>query len=285
MSEAAFEVAGRLARAGSPSPGPEARQIVAHVLGVEPSQLILVDGVTPAQRAAIDDMARRRASGIPLQHLTGVAHFRHETLKVGPGVFIPRPETEEMVGWALARLGERGVGRRRVVELCAGSGAITAAIGHELGGVELHAVELSGEALPYLTRNLAGLVVDVVHGDMAGAFTHLDGTVDLVIANPPYIPESHRGLLPSDVVDHDPGMALFSGAEGLDALRVVVRVAARLLRPGGLLATEHDESHAAAVVALVTSAGFADVVSRPDLTGRPRFVTGVRLPTSGRIAP
>ena len=285
MTEVAFAVAERLARAGSPSPGPEARQLVAHVLGVEPSALLRIDGVTAAQRARIDELADRRAEGVPLQHLTGVAYFRYETLAVGPGVFIPRPETEEMVGWALTRLAERPVGSRRVVELCAGSGAITAAIGRELGGVELHAVEVSADALGYLTRNLEGLAVDVVHGDMADAFRHLDGEVDLVIANPPYVPETHRGLLPTDVVEHDPELALFSGPDGLDALRVVAGVAARLLRPGGVLATEHDESHADAVVELVAAAGFAAVTSRRDLTGRPRFVTGERLPGHGRIAP
>lgn len=285
MTEVAFAVAERLARAGSPSPGPEARQLVAHVLGVEPSALLRIDGVTAAQRARIDELADRRAEGVPLQHLTGVAYFRYETLAVGPGVFIPRPETEEMVGWALTRLAERPVGSRRVVELCAGSGAITAAIGRELGGVELHAVEVSGDALGYLTRNLEGLAVDVVHGDMADAFRHLDGEVDLVIANPPYVPETHRGLLPTDVVEHDPELALFSGPDGLDALRVVAGVAARLLRPGGVLATEHDESHAEAVVGLVAAAGFGEVASRRDLTGRPRFVTGERLPGHGRIAP
>lgn len=285
MTEVAFAVAERLARAGSPSPGPEARQLVAHVLGVEPSALLRIDGVTAAQRARIDELADRRAEGVPLQHLTGVAYFRYETLAVGTGVFIPRPETEEMVGWALTRLAERPVGSRRVVELCAGSGAITAAIGRELGGVELHAVEVSADALGYLTRNLEGLAVDVVHGDMADAFRHLDGEVDLVIANPPYVPETHRGLLPTDVVEHDPELALFSGPDGLDALRVVAGVAARLLRPGGVLATEHDESHADAVVELVAAAGFAAVTSRRDLTGRPRFVTGERLPGHGRIAP
>ncbi|CAL8972316.1 Release factor glutamine methyltransferase [Tessaracoccus sp. O5.2] len=285
MTEAAFEVAAVLARSGSPSPGPEARQLVAHVLGVDVASLIRIDGVTPAQRAAIDALVERRAAGEPLQHLTGEAHFRYETVAVGPGVFIPRPETEVMVGWALDQLAARPADRRRVVELCAGSGAITASLAHELGGLELHAVELSDAALPYLRHNLAGTGADVVHGDMADALPQLDGRVDLVIVNPPYIPETHRALLPSDVVDHDPGLALFSGPDGLDAIRTVVRVAGRLLRAGGLLATEHDDSHAADVVELVAGAGFQGVSSHYDLTGRPRFVTGVRGADGGRIAP
>ncbi len=273
MSEAAHEVALRLASSGSPSPGPEARRLVAHVLGVDVSRLIAAPQPTPGQRSEIDRLAERRAAGEPLQHLTGVAYFRHEELAVGPGVFIPRPETEEMVGWALRALAARPVGSRRVVELCAGSGAIAAALSTELGGVELHAVELSPEAHAYLEHNLAGRGVRVERGDMADAFPDLDGAVDLVIVNPPYIPTGHLPFLPSDVVDHEPGLALFSGADGLDAIRVVAAVASRLLRPGGLLATEHDESHQPEVAALLEAAGFDEVKGHPDLTGRPRFVS------------
>ncbi len=215
---------------------------------------------------------------MPLQHLTGVAYFRYETLAVGPGVFIPRPETEVMVGWALDRLAERPDGSAGSSSCAPAPGPSRAAIGRELGGVRrCTPSSCPPRPWPTWTRNLEGRGVDVVHGDMADAFRDLDGTVDLVIANPPYVPESHRGLLPSDVVDHDPELALFSGPDGLDALRVVADVAARLLLPGGLLATEHDESHAAEVVSLVAGAGFGDVTSHPDLTGRPRFVTARRL--------
>lgn len=284
MTHAAFEAAGILARSGSPSPGPEARQLVAHALGVEVRDLVRIDDVTDAQRRAIDELVARRATGIPVQHLTGVAHFRYETLAVGPGVFIPRPETELLAGWAVEALAGRDPGSRRVVELCAGSGAVTASIVHEVGGVEAHAVELSADALPYLRRNLEGLGVDIVHADMADALHHLDGTVDVVVVNPPYVPEAHRALLPTDVVEHDPQEALFSGPDGLDAIGVVAAVAARLLVPGGLLGTEHDESHDVGVRAILGAAGFTDVATRPDLTGRPRFTTGVAPATSGRIA-
>ena len=277
----AHEVAERLTHSGSPSPGPEARTLVSHVLGIEPAQL-LIASVSPRQRAVVDALVEQRAEGVPLQHLTGVAWFRYETLAVGPGVFIPRPETEEMVGWALRELAARPIDRRRVVELCAGSGAITASIARELGHVELHAVELSPEAHRYLVHNLEGLDVDVVLGDMADAFRELDGTVDLVIVNPPYIPEAHRLLLRSDVLQ-DPAEALFSGADGLDAMHVVAEVATRLLRPDGLLATEHDDSHAPAVVALFEAAGFRDVASHDDLTGRPRYVTASAPSEDGRI--
>lgn len=274
MSDLAFEIADLLARSGSASPGPEARTLVAHTLGVEPRDLLRIGCVTAEQRAVVEELAARRAAGEPLQHITGEAYFRHETLAVGPGVFIPRPETEEMVGWALAELAKRPAGERRVVELCAGSGAITAALARELGGLELHAVELSPEAFSYLEQNLAAVEAELVLGDMATAFEELNGGVDLVIANPPYIPEAHRTLLPDDVVDHDPELALFSGPDGLDALRVVAYVARRLLKHGGLVATEHDDSHPAEVVQLFAE-GFRDATSRRDLTGRPRYVTAV----------
>lgn len=274
MSEAAFELAGRLTRSGSPSPGPEARIIVAHVLGVEVPRLIAVDDVTAEQQRFIDELAERRMAGEPLQHLTGVAYFRHEELVVGPGVFIPRPETEVMVGWALQRLAERDT--RRVVELCAGSGAISAALATELGGLELYAVELDPEAFAFLERNLEGRGVDLVRGDMATALPELDGTVDLVIVNPPYVPERLRPFLPSDVVEHDPVLALFSGEDGLEAIKVVATVAMRLLAPGGILATEHDDSHQPGVVEILRAAGLDRVEPHADLTGRPRFVTAVR---------
>lgn len=274
MSEAAFLLAERLSAAGSPSPGPEARTIVAHVLGVEPSRLTLIDEVTEEQQARIDEFAARRAAGEPVQHLTGQAHFRYETLTVGPGVFIPRPETEVLVDLALTALAQRQ--GRRVVELCAGSGAVTAAIVGEIGSVEAHAIELDPAAYGYLETNLAGRGVDLRLGDMADAFPELAGTVDLVVANPPYVPLGLRPFLPSDVVEHDPALALFSGEDGLDAIRVVAGVASRLLAPGGWVATEHDDSHQAGVLDIFRGEGFFDVVGHRDLTGRPRFVTGRR---------
>lgn len=274
MSEVAFDLARFLTAAGSPSPGPEARTIVAHVLGVDVSRLPLIDAVTPEQQARIDALAARRAAGEPVQHLTGEAHFRYETLSVGPGVFIPRPETEVMVGWALDALSHRQ--SRRVVELCAGSGAISAALLGEIGSVEAHAVEIDPVAYGFLETNLAGRGADLLLGDMAGAFRDLDATVDLVIANPPYIPTGMRPFLPSDVVEHDPSLALFSGPDGLGAIRQVADVAHRLLAHDGLVATEHDDSHQAGVLQIFRDRGFVDVAGHPDLTGRPRFVTARR---------
>lgn len=279
-TEPAYDVAlaatARLAAAGLPSPGADARILLADVMGLDVSRMLLAPRVSAVQRAALDALLERREAGVPVQHLTGEAHFRYETLRVGPGVFIPRPETEVLVDLALAELSRRPAERRRVVELCAGSGAITRSLGTELGGLQLHAVELSADAWPYLVENLSGLPVDLVQGDMADAFGELDGQVDLVIANPPYVPESVREQLPTDVVGHDPDLALFAGHDGLDALRVVRSVAARLLRPGGWVMTEHDESHGDAVVSLFAGPVFEDATDHEDLAGRSRHVTARR---------
>ncbi|MFZ0529986.1 MAG: HemK/PrmC family methyltransferase, partial [Propionicimonas sp.] len=208
----------------------------------------------------------------------GRAYFRTIDVAVAPGVFIPRPETEVMTGWALDRL--RALpGDPVVVELCAGSGAISAAIAAERPGCRQYAVELSPTAARMAQDNLSGTGVEVSEGDMADAFTELDGTVDLVIANPPYIPLEAWEYVAEDVRTHEPDLALFSGADGLDALKVVARVAGRLLRPGGFVCAEHAEVQSEAVVAVFAAAGvFGQLADHTDLTGRPRFVAGVRGP-------
>ena len=263
-----------------PSADAEARTLLAHVLGVPTTRLVLADDPNTDQRALFDELIHERAAGTPLQHLTGEAHFRTVRLAVGQGVFVPRPETEVMTGWALDRLAElraAGTEHPRVVEPCAGSGAISLALHTEAPGTELHAVELSEEAYAWAARNLAGTGVDLRQGDMADAFGDLDGTVDLVICNPPYIPLTAWEGVPAEVRDHDPELALFSGADGLDAIRVLAELAARLLRPGGLVCAEHAEvqRHSAGEVFLAHG-GFARVRDHRDLTDRPRFVTARR---------
>lgn len=263
----------------------EARTLVAHALGTDPTGLLLAADPTAAQTDAVAALVARRRAGEPVQHLTGEAWFRTVRVEVGPGVFVPRPETEVMTGWALERLAEvRAAGDTpRVIELCAGSGAISLALHAEAGPLDAHAVEISDEAVGYLRRNLAGTGVDVVHADMADALTDLDGTVDLVIANPPYVPLAHWADVPADVRDHDPLVALVSGEDGLDAMRVVARVAARLLRPGGAVCAEHAEVQAESAPAVfVAHGGYARIADHLDLTGRPRFVTALR---AGRMAP
>lgn len=271
-----WEVSETLAGAALPSPGADARILVAHVLGVEVKQMLTAPPLDEEQLRRLDELVNRRLAGEPVQHITGQAHFRYETLAVGPGVFIPRPETEPLVDLALDVLGRRPVGRRRVVELGAGSGAITLSLAREMGGLDLHAVELSAEAWPWLTRNLEGVDVDLVHADMATAFEELVGTVDLVVSNPPYVPDGHRRLMPDDVLGHDPDIALFSGPDGLDAVRVVRDRALRLLRPGGFVVMEHDESHADRVRDLFGGPGFDETSMHDDLAGRPRHVLARR---------
>ena len=285
--------AGLVSRLARRLPAHEARLLVSHVLDVDPGRLLLAAGPDADALATLDALVERRLAGEPLQHLTGRAWFRTVELEVGPGVFIPRPETEVMTGWALERLAAGvaipdgripgdpppGDATRRpvVVELCAGSGAITKALATEHPDASYHCVELSPDAHAYLVRNLAGLDVDLRLGDMADAFADLDATVDLVIANPPYVPLEHWADVPAEVRDFDPALALVSGPDGLDALRVVADVAARLLRPGGWACAEHAEvQERSAPEVFVRQGSFSQVTDHRDLTDRPRFVTARR---------
>ena len=231
--------ASELREVGVSSPEQEARQLLAYAAGVELARLPLLDAVEDAQAAYFEVLIKKRARRIPLQHLTGRAHFRYLEVEVGPGVFVPRPETEVMTGWAIEQLRPmvyavaRGESRHLpvVVELGTGSGAVAKSIALELTGTRVHAVELSEEAAAYAARNLADTTVELHVQDMIGALPELSGSVDLVIANPPYIPlEAFESVLP-EVRDYDPPLALFSGDDGLDAIKVVAAEAARLLRP------------------------------------------------------
>jgi release factor glutamine methyltransferase len=172
-----------------------------------------------------------------------------------------------------------------VVELCAGSGAVSLALATEWPGLQQWAVERSSDALPYLRRNLAETAVTVVAGDMATALDCLDSRVDVVVANPPYVPEATWAELPADVRDADPKEALVAGPDGLDAIKVVAAVAARLLRPGGVVACEHDDTHGVTAPAIFRAAGFTDVADHQDLAGRPRFVTASQRPSAAPPGP
>ncbi len=276
----------RLRDAGVGSPDADARTLLAHACGIEPARIPLLDGVDEDAVRAFEVLVASRAARVPLQHLTGRAYFRHVELEVGPGVFVPRPETEVMTGWAVDALRPMiaSGGRPRVVELCTGSGAIARSLVTELTFLDLYAVEVSPEAAAYARRNLADTLVELYVGDMADALHVLDGQVDLVIANPPYIPLDAFASVAPEARDHDPLPALFSGDDGLDAIRVVTSVATRLLRPGGLLCFEHADVQGVSAPAVVTqSQAFSGIRDHLDLTGRPRFVTAVRR-TAGRMA-
>ncbi len=257
-------------------PDADARLLLAHALDVPSSRLLTLGEPDADALARFEQLLGRREAGLPVQYLTGRAAFRHIEVAVGPGVFIPRPETEVMTGWALDRLAEAGESPL-VVELCAGSGAISLAIADEFPGARQYAVELSADAVAYAARNLDGTGVALVQADMTDALPELDGTVDLVIANPPYVPlEAYDGI-PAEVRDHEPTLALFSGQDGLDAMRVLAGVAGRLLRPGGWVCAEHAEVQGESAPAVfVDHGGFDQVRDHRDLTDRPRFVTARR---------
>ena len=270
MPAALAAATARLAEAGVPSARHDAEVLAAHSLGVERRDLWRHDDVGARFPAYVE----RRAAREPLQHITGVAYFRHLTLQVGPGVFVPRPETEVVVEAALAAM--RGVENPRVVDLCTGSGAIALAVATEVPGSEVHAVELEPAAHAWALRNCAGSSVDLRLGDMATAFPELDGSVDVVVSNPPYIPVGAVVRDP-EVAAHDPAVSLWSGDDGLDAMRVVEQVAARLLRVGGVVVAEHADLQGTSAPAVFAATGaWRDVADHRDLAGRDRFITAVR---------
>jgi release factor glutamine methyltransferase len=260
----------RLREAGIASPEHDAAELLAHVLGTSRGGLVLVEEVAASAAEEYAELVARRAARVPLQHLTGVAWFRHVELAVGPGVFVPRPETELLAGWAIEHATDGSV----VVDLCTGSGAIAKAVKDEVPGADVHAVELSEAALAWAERNLEGTGVDLRHGDLATAFDDLAGRVDIVTCNPPYVPlEAWESVAP-EARDHDPHLALFSGADGLDAIRVLESRAAVLLRPGGVVGFEHADVQGESAPAVFAATGrWADVRDHTDLAGRPRFTT------------
>jgi release factor glutamine methyltransferase len=269
------EAVRRLAGAGVASPEADAEILLAHVLGTDRSRLVLVDEVVDADRAAYEALVDRRAAREPLQHLTGRAYFRHVELAVGPGVFVPRPETELLAGWAVERARDLGSSRAPVVvDLGTGSGAIAKAVAHEVPHARVHAVEMDEAAHGWATTNLAGTGVELRLGDLGTAFEDLAGTVDVVVSNPPYIPLDAWESVALEVRDHGPALALWSGADGLDAMRVVEARAALLLGPGGVVGVEHADAQGESAPAVFTATGrWADVRDHRDLAGRPRFVT------------
>ncbi len=275
--------AARLAEAGVDSPRTDAELIAAHLHGVSRGTLHQVPD-TAFDPRFWDDIARREARE-PLQHITGLAYFRYLELRVGPGVFVPRQETEVMTGWAVERLAEMDVTEPVVADLGAGSGAISLAIAQEVPRAVVHAVEADPLARQWTARNIARCAAAAphtagrvhLHGtDFAMALDGLDGRVDLVISNPPYIPAG--SWVPPEVGEYDPATALWGGADGLDAIRVVERTAARLLRPGGLVSVEHGAPQGAAVYwVFAEERGWLRTRNHRDLAGRDRFVTAARM--------
>ena len=280
MSEIAVAAA-RLAAVGIESPRADAELMAAHRHGVSRSELNLVADADFDPRFW-DDIARREARE-PLQHITGTAFFRYLELEVGPGVFMPRPETEVMTGWAIDRLTEMDVAEPVVADLGTGSGAIALAIAQEVPRAQVHAVEGDPLAMPWTERNIARCAAAAPHtsgrvtlhaGDFASALHELDGSVDLVVSNPPYIPVD--AFVPPEVGEYEPTSALYAGADGLDAIRVVERTARRLLRRGGRVAVEHGAPQGAAVYwVFAEENGWHETRNHSDLAGLDRFVTAI----------
>ena len=271
LREAIVAATATLSRAGIDSARTDAELLAAHLAGTDRGRLALLDAPDSGFFDRFDHAVAVRAQRIPLQHITGTAPFGPVQLHVGPGVFIPRPETEALLEWALAQPLPRDA---VILDLCTGSGALAIALASQRPGAEVIAVDDDAEALQFARRNAAATTVRVVHGDVTDArlLPELAGTVDLVVANPPYIPAGTE--LEPEVGRHDPAHALFGGVDGMAVIGPLIRSAVRWLKPGGLLAVEHDDTTSAVTVRMITDTGvFTDVTAHRDLTDRLRFVT------------
>lgn len=266
----------RLAEAGVPSPRVDAEELAAYVHGLRKGQLHTVPD--PEFEALFWGCVARREAREPLQHITGRAYFRYLELVVGPGVFVPRPETEVMVDWAIETLRAMDVAQPIVADLGAGAGAIALSIAQEVPRSRVFAVESDDRAYGWARRNVAtheaGGHVRLQHADMARALRELDGVTDLVISNPPYIPLPEWENVALEAREYDPPAALWAGDDGLEGSRMVARAARRLLRPDGFVAVEHADLQGLEVPWLFPERdGWLDVINRRDLTNRDRFVT------------
>ena len=290
LEDALAGVAERLAAAGVPSPRADAELLLAHATGMGRGELLarclaggvpgplLEIGLGDEAAAVLEPLVVRREAREPLQHLTGEAFFRGLRLAVGPGVFVPRPETETVAQHAIDALAAVPSPSPIAVDLGTGSGAIALAMATEVPHASVVAVEVSPDAFAWAQRNRDAVGASnarLVLGDLAGALPELDGCVDVVVSNPPYIP---LGAVPRDpeVRLFDPRLALYGGEDGLDVVRAVSATALRLLRPGGTLVLEHGDLQAAAIAALLSADGWRAIASHRDLTLRDRATTATR---------
>lgn len=270
----------RLADVGVPDPLVDAELLAGHILGRRRGEvhaaIVRGDGIDDAAVSALDEAVTRRAAREPLQHITGTAPFRHLELAVGPGVFVPRPETETVVQYAIDALLSSPESAPVGIDLGTGSGAIALAMATEVPHARIFAAELSEDAHAWASRNVAGVEnLTLVLSDLGEAFPELDGTASVVISNPPYVPDA---AIPRDpeVRLFDPAMALYGGEDGLDIVRVLSSRALRLLRPGGLLVIEHGELQGESIRDLLTVDGWRAPATHRDLTLRDRTTTALR---------
>ena len=266
-----------LAAAGVASPRFDAESLAAHALGIQRGHLVLQPRIDPAAERVLRALVARRAAREPLQHLLGTAVLGPVEVAVGPGVFTPRPETELLLEWGVAWLHD--VASPLVVDLCTGSAALALAIAAMRPDAEVHAVEVDPDALGWARRNVAahGGRVQLHASDVRASdlLPDLAGRVDLVVCNPPYVPDATP--VAPEVSTGDPAVAVFGGPDGLAVIPDVVARATALLRPGGAFAVEHDDTHAEAVPALLRAhRDLVDVAEHADLNGRPRYATARR---------
>lgn len=271
-----------LADAGVPDPEVDAELLIGHLLGLgrgEVQAKIVMDAeVGEGEVSELAALVARRAAREPLQHITGRAPFRNLELAVGPGVFVPRPETEQVAQFAIDALLASAEPEPVAVDLGTGSGAIAIALATEAPHSRVFAIELSPEAHAWAARNVAAsgaTNLELVLGDLADAFPELDGRAAVVISNPPYVPTD---AVPRDpeVRLFDPAAALYGGDDGLDVVRTVSRTAFRLLHPGGTLVIEHGELQGEDIRSLLAADGWRATATHPDLLGRPRATTALR---------
>lgn len=283
----------RLKNANVSSPRFDAESLVAFVLNTSRNRVGLISEISDEQYRDIEKLVEKRVRRIPLQHLTGEQGFRHLVLSVGPGVFIPRPETEILVESVIRYIKDRNQDRIIVVDFCSGSGAIALSIAKECSNVEVFAIEKSTEAFKYLEINYQkykeeitshNCIVHLIHADINSeieVLNNLIGQIDVVVSNPPYIPEK---MVPKEieVKDHDPSIALYGGKDGLEIVRVVVQKANKLLKKGGLLAIEHSDlqgnpdNEFSVPYILKETDSFEKIEDRKDLNALPRYCVGIK---------
>ena len=283
----------RLKNANVSSPRFDAESLVAFVLNTSRNRVGLISEISDEQYRDIEKLVEKRVRRIPLQHLTGEQGFRHLVLSVGPGVFIPRPETEILVESVIRYIKDRNQDKIIVVDFCSGSGAIALSIAKECSNVEVFAIEKSTEAFKYLEINYQkykeeitshNCIVHLIHADINSeieVLNNLIGQIDVVVSNPPYIPEK---MVPKEieVKDHDPSIALYGGKDGLEIVRVVVQKANKLLKKGGLLAIEHSDlqgnpdNEFSVPYILKETDSFEKIEDRKDLNALPRYCVGIK---------
>lgn len=280
LSEVIAHAVAKFETAGIENPQVDAELLVGQVLGLSRGQVqasvISAGEIDQEKLKTLNDLFGRRFAREPLQHLTGVAFFRQLELEVGRGVFIPRPETESVVQLAIDALRASDLTEPIAVDLGTGSGAIALAMHTEVPNAKVYAVEKSQEAHAFTAKNFAKYPgAELVLGDLADSLTVLNGSVSVVISNPPYIPAE---MIPIDPEVHlfDPSLALYGGADGLDVIRLVSTSAKRLLRDGGTLVIEHADSQSEQVCELLLAEGWKQISAHQDLTGRDRSVSAIR---------